>query len=78
MISQTSEQDKAQGTINILQAAELRTNIVTNGESDEGASKQANNSYRTLKRVLGRDKEEPDETGPTGIICSGQEDGGDE
>jgi hypothetical protein len=40
MISQTSEQDKAQGTINILQTAELRTNIVTNRESDEGASKQ--------------------------------------
>jgi len=41
MISQTSEQDKAQGTINILRTAWMSTNIVTNRESDEGASKQA-------------------------------------
>ena len=78
MISQTSEQDKAQGTINILRTAWMSTNIVTNWESDERASKQANNSYSTLWRVLGRDKEEADLTGPTGIICSRQEDGGDE
>jgi len=77
MISQTSEQNKAQSTINILRAAWMSTNIVTNRENDEGASRQANNSYSTLWGVLGRDKEEADLTGPTGIIWSRQ-DGGDE
>jgi hypothetical protein len=78
MISQASEQDKAQGMINILRTARMSTNIVTDRESNEGADKQANNSYSTLWRVLGRDKEEADLTGPTRIICSKQDYGGDE
>jgi hypothetical protein len=78
MISQASEQDKAQGTINIIWTARMSTNIVTDRERDEGAGKQANNSYSTLWRVLGRDKEEANLTRPTGIICSRQDYGGDE
>jgi hypothetical protein len=41
MISQASEQDKAQGTINILRTARMSTNIVTDRESDEGGGRQA-------------------------------------